>query len=99
MVSIKGSKFTIRNYKLSDEESLSKNANNINIVRNLRDRFPYPYTIHHANDYINSAIKNNSTTYAIEVDLAAVGGIGAFFGENEHRKSVELGILQIYISN
>jgi len=46
---------TIRDWRFGDEESLTLNANNPNVWRNLRDAFPHPYTRADAERWINSA--------------------------------------------
>lgn len=38
----------LRPWQTSDASSLSKYANNKKIADNLRDAFPYPYTLHDA---------------------------------------------------
>lgn len=50
---IKGDKFLLRPFQLTNKLSLVKHANNKNISDNLRDRFPYPYTEKDAEWFIN----------------------------------------------
>jgi RimJ/RimL family protein N-acetyltransferase len=58
----------------------------------LRDRFPYPYTLAEAEDWLRSVVGvMPETSFAIAVDGAAVGGIGITLGEDIHRRTAELG--------
>jgi ribosomal-protein-alanine N-acetyltransferase len=89
---IKANKFSIREWKWSDEESIVKNANNFNVSRNLRNHFPHPYTIDDAKNWLNKVTEQkNSTNYAISIDSVAVGGIGIILGSAEHINSAEIG--------
>jgi [ribosomal protein S5]-alanine N-acetyltransferase len=84
--------FRLRAWRHGDEQSLAHHANNPKIYRNVRDRFPHPYTLADAEHWI--AIANADTplaNFAIEVDGAAVGGIGLMLKEDVMRKSVEIG--------
>jgi RimJ/RimL family protein N-acetyltransferase len=83
---------TIRDWRFGDEESLTLNANNPNVWRNLRDAFPHPYTRADAERWINSAASGTPTTsFAIEVGGSAVGGIGIVPGVDIYRRSAEIG--------
>ena len=70
--------YLLREWKLSDKESLAENANNINIWNNVRDYFPYPYTVEDGVQFINMVLSKEPpfTDFAIDVDRKAVGGIG-----------------------
>jgi hypothetical protein len=46
----------VRAWEDTDAESLAANANNRKISRNLRDAFPYPYSVADANAFIRSAL-------------------------------------------
>jgi ribosomal-protein-alanine N-acetyltransferase len=89
---LKLEKFTIRNWQAGDESSLVHHANNRKIWRNVRDRFPHPYSLEDAIWWIRFA---NSETpvanFAIEVDGAAVGGIGLILRDDIYRLSAEIG--------
>jgi ribosomal-protein-alanine N-acetyltransferase len=89
---IKCDKCILRNWKSSDIESLVKNANNHKIARNLRDAFPYPYTIEDGKEWLEFA-KNGEWGYkfAITINDEAVGGIGLIVGNDIERKSSEVG--------
>ena len=86
--------FILRDWKMEDAASVAHYANNEKIASNLRDAFPYPYTVADANCYIISCIDDSvgrKLCRAIEVDGKAVGSIGIFLGTDVYRKSAELG--------
>ncbi|MGB9936815.1 MAG: GNAT family N-acetyltransferase [Methanobacterium sp.] len=80
----------LRSWKPSDIENLVKNANNLKIASNMRDGFPFPYTLAHGRHWISVAM-NNSNFFAITVDDEAIGGIGIAIGEDIERISAEVG--------
>lgn len=85
-------KCTIREWRPGDEDSLVLHANNRNVSRNLRDAFPYPYTLADAKNWIETAGSADPlTSFAIEVDASAVGGIGIVLKDDIYRKSAEIG--------
>jgi RimJ/RimL family protein N-acetyltransferase len=82
----------LRRWGAGDEESLVQQANNQRIWRNLRDRFPNPYTLEDARIWIAIAsVTEPQTNFAITVDEMAVGGIGILLQEDVHRRSAEIG--------
>ena len=84
----------IREWKKSDAAALAAALSNKNILNNLRDGLPYPYTEIDAEEYINSVLDsdpNDTFAYAIDVDGRAVGSIGAFRQGNIHFRTAELG--------
>jgi [ribosomal protein S5]-alanine N-acetyltransferase len=83
---------TIRPWRLDDAESLAKHANNRKVWLALRDLFPHPYTIQDAHEFLQRATSEQPTTkFCIEVDGAAVGGIGIRLGQDVHRHTATLG--------
>lgn len=86
--------FILREWRQEDAEEIAKAANNPNIAGNLRNTFPYPYSLEDAKWYVNDCISNegkNQITRAIEVDGKAVGSIGIFVKSDVYEKSGELG--------
>ncbi|MGI8893104.1 MAG: GNAT family N-acetyltransferase [Bacteroidia bacterium] len=82
----------IRCWEAGDEQSLVENANNFNVSKNLKDSFPYPYTLNDANDWINfNILKKTKTNFALVVDGCAVGGIGLHEKEDIFCKNMEIG--------
>jgi RimJ/RimL family protein N-acetyltransferase len=83
---------TLRSWRDDDAESLSKYANNRKIWRNLRDSFPFPYTLDEAEDWVDIAgSQEPETNFAIVVDDEAVGGVGLELKDDVFRKSAEMG--------
>lgn len=84
----------LRKWDAGDAEDIARFANNPNVARNLRDAFPYPYTLQDAKTYIEGCLTAEETgklCRAIAVDGRAVGSIGVFPGSDVYRKSAELG--------
>ncbi len=87
-----GERVTLRAWKATDATSLAKHANNAKVARQLRDRFPHPYTIADARQFIQSVSGSRPTMlFAMVVDGEAVGGIGFFPGADVERFSAEIG--------
>lgn len=85
---------TIREWKIEDAAGLADMLNNKNILNNLRDGLPYPYTKSDAQEYITqmlSADKTKTFAFAITVDDRAVGSIGVFRCDNIHFRTAEMG--------
>jgi RimJ/RimL family protein N-acetyltransferase len=83
----------IRSWRPEDVPSLVRHANNRRVWRNLRDRFPHPYTASDADDWIRHAARAAPQThFAIAVDGEAVGGIGLDLQTDVFRRSAEIGI-------
>ncbi len=77
---------TIRPWRLDDAESLTRHANNRKIWLALRDIFPHPYTSQDACKFLERTISEESAMkFCIEVNGAAVGGIGVHLGNDVHR--------------
>lgn len=86
--------FTLRKWRWQDAEDVARYANNENIAKNLRDAFPYPYTLEDAKDYVEGCVREDETKQlcrAIVVEGHAVGSIGIFREEDVYRMSAELG--------
>lgn len=67
----------LRPWADGDVEALVRHANDRDVSRNLRDRFPFPYTEADARGWIAIAAEPDPlTNVAIEVDGEAVGGVG-----------------------
>jgi ribosomal-protein-alanine N-acetyltransferase len=87
-----GDRCIVRPWRQGDARTLVKHANNANVARQLRDRFPHPYTLGDARTFIEGvAGARPLTTFAIEVDGEAVGGIGFSPGTDVERFAAEIG--------
>jgi len=83
---------TLRPWRTSDGSSLVKYANNPNVARQLRDRFPHPYTAADARQFIQSLAHARPTmAFAITIGGEAVGGAGFAPGADVERYSAEVG--------
>ncbi len=83
---------TRRPWHPDDVAALVRHANNRNIWRNVRDRFPHPYTAEAAEMWISIAHTNPyEPAFAIAVNGEAGGGIGLIFGQDIDRRSAEIG--------
>lgn len=82
----------VRPWAESDAESLQRHANNREVSRHLRDRFPFPYGIEQARAFLGSvATEPSPTVWAIEVGGEAAGGIGLQLNTDVERVSAEIG--------
>lgn len=84
----------IRKWKLEDAETLALLLNNKNIMNNLRDGLPYPYTKKDAEEYIQamlSADPDKTYAFAIVWENQVIGSIGIFRQENIHNRTAEMG--------
>ena len=82
----------IREIIESDKYSIAKYANNKKIAENLRDSFPFPYTLEDAENWLvvlNDNIPKRS--YAIANDEELIGAIGIEPCRDVNRLSGELG--------
>lgn len=86
------SRCIVRPWTSADAESLQRHANNRNVSKHLRDRFPFPYEAHHAATFLSRVAEQaEPTAWAIEVDGEAVGGIGIEMHADVERVSAEIG--------
>ncbi len=82
----------VREWRETDRESLLRYANNRKVWRNLKDRFPHPYTDKDADAWfaLNRAHPER-TNWAVEVDGQAIGGIGLMPMDDVHSRSAHIG--------
>ncbi len=83
----------IRSWRPEDIPSLVRHANNRRVWRNLKDRFPHPYTVTDAEQWICQATAATPEThFTIAIDGQSVGGIGLDLHGDVFRRSAEIGI-------
>lgn len=83
---------TVRDWQLTDAEQLCEVANNPNVARYLRDRFPNPYRLADAREHLDRmAGQTSPQLFAIVVDGRIAGGIGCHPGADIERCSAEIG--------
>jgi RimJ/RimL family protein N-acetyltransferase len=83
---------SVRPFRSEDADAVARHANDPGIGENIRDGFPSPYLLEHAEGFIahvNGA--ERVTTFAVCVDGAAAGCLGFTFGDNVNRYSAEVG--------
>lgn len=79
---------------MADVPDLVRHANDRDVSRNLRDRFPFPYAEADAQGWLALVAERDPVTnVAIEVDGAAVGGIGLELRDPDdvERRTAEIG--------
>lgn len=82
----------VRSWEWRDRDAIVRHANNRNVSINLRDRFPYPYTIRDARFWLEHVVGHQpETNFAIDVAGEAVGGIGFTVQNDVARRSAEIG--------
>jgi len=83
---------TVRRWVRTDAPAIVRHANDREVWRNLRDRFPHPYTPADADAWLGWVTRTDPAThFAIEVDGEAAGGIGFTLGEDVHVRLAEIG--------
>ena len=87
-----GGDFCVRHLHRDDARSLSDSANDREVWLNLRDRFPHPYTLRNAQEWINLVESAKPELhFAISVEGEVAGGIGLMTQSDVSRKSAEIG--------
>ena len=82
----------LRPFDAADAESLAHHGNDHDVWKNLRDRFPHPYTLADAESYLAHVASHPVlTSFAIVVDDKAIGGISLMLGDDIARQSAEVG--------
>ncbi len=84
--------FSIRPVHKDDAESIAKHANNYNIWKHLRDYFPHPYTLQHAEAFIAETMQQDPPwNFVIATKNEAIGCIGLNPQQDVHRYTAEIG--------
>jgi len=83
----------LRPWSIRDAAELAAIANNKDIADNLRDMFPFPYSIKDARKWLNIILPENFPPrfFAVTVDTFLVGSIGIVSKEDIYRKNFEIG--------
>lgn len=84
----------MRKWMPADAADVAFYANNEKIAANLRNVFPYPYTLEDAEAYVNSCASDpeeRQICRAVLIDGRAAGSVGIFCGQDVYDKSAELG--------
>ena len=84
--------YVLRDFRISDVDSLVRHANDPMVARWLRERFPSPYTRHDATTWIRHRLAERpATNLAIANAHELIGGIGLELEQDVYRHSAELG--------
>jgi len=82
----------VRSWRPADAGAIVEHADDRLVWLSLRDQFPHPYTRRDARRFLASVVgARPETNFAIEVDGAAVGGIGFRIQTDVERIGAELG--------
>jgi RimJ/RimL family protein N-acetyltransferase len=83
----------LRPWAISDASNLAIVANNKKIAENVRDGFPFPYSVRDAHDWLNIILPENYPPrfFAIISDRQLVGSIGIITKTDVYRKNLEIG--------
>lgn len=89
---LRGERCALRPWRPADADAIVLHANNPNVARQLRDRFPHPYTRSDALAFLK-AVGNAPALTNLAIDVAgdAVGGVGFVPGSDIERYSAEVG--------
>jgi len=92
-VEIQCPRVLLRPWRRGDEAALVRHADNPRIWRNLRDRFPHPYTWSDAVEWIRSVEDQGEPTlhFAIVLDGEAIGSVGLERFADVERRVAEIG--------
>ena len=83
----------LRPWSISDAAQLALIADNKKIAENLRDGFPFPYSVKDARDWLNIILPENYPPkfFAITIDKELAGSIGIVSKTDIYRKNFEIG--------
>ena len=71
---LRGERCVLRRWRAKDIGSLVQHANNMNVSRYLRDRFPYPYTRKDARAFLAGATGAGADDTKLAIDVDGRGG-------------------------
>lgn len=87
-----GSTFTLRGWRHGYETSLQEHADDPNVSAYLFDRYPNPYTLKDAEDWVAYCMEQDPlVNFAIDVDGQVVGGIALELRADVYRKTPLIG--------
>jgi RimJ/RimL family protein N-acetyltransferase len=84
--------YCIRSFELIDKAAIVKYANNYNVSKYLRERFPFPYTEMDAEEWLMFACNQDPEyNFAIADEKELIGGIGIHPQDDVYKFSCEIG--------
>ncbi|MEO7312565.1 MAG: GNAT family protein [Chitinophagaceae bacterium] len=82
----------LRHWHMDDAGELAQMLNNKNVVANLRDGIPFPYTVKDATDFlVNVAPAQQAIHFCVDVNRHVAGSISIFPKNDVYRKTAEIG--------
>ena len=83
----------LRPWSITDAPTLALIADNKKIADNLRDGFPFPYSLKDAHNWLNLILPENIPPrfFAITIDKKLIGSIGIVAKTDIYRKNFEIG--------
>jgi RimJ/RimL family protein N-acetyltransferase len=82
----------LRAWQKEDAAALASIANNKKVWLNVRDRFPHPYTITNALEWIaRESIQQPPQNFGVIYNGSVAGGIGVILKDDVYKKSIEIG--------
>lgn len=93
MTELRGGLSSLRPFRRGDEDDLVRHADDREVWRGVKDRFPHPYTRADAEEWISRCLEEGepTRTFAIAVDGQVVGCIGLETRGDIYRLGAELG--------
>lgn len=89
---LKGQGFTLRGWQTSDVTALQRNADNNKVSACLLDRFPHPYTMDDAVEWVNLMVRQNPLlVFVIDIEGELAGCIGIELRADVYRKCALVG--------
>ena len=79
MLRLMGDRCTVRSWRKTDADALVRHADNINVAKHLRDRFPHPYTEGHAKFFLKHAAAGEDPTNLASTSMAVPSAPSATF--------------------
>jgi [ribosomal protein S5]-alanine N-acetyltransferase len=83
----------LRPWSIEDAPQLAEIANNRNIADNVRDLFPFPYSIRDARKWLRSILPANAPplNFAVVIDNVIAGNIGLLTKDDIYIRNIEIG--------
>lgn len=82
----------LRPWRREDASQLAAIANNKKIWLNVRDRFPHPYTVNDALEWIAYCSQQlPQQNFAVEYKGQVAGSVGVLLKDDVYRKTIEIG--------
>lgn len=89
---LQGNGFKLRGWRHDDVTAIQRHADNPNIYNYLLDRFPHPYTMEAAENWVSAMLAMRPNyNFVIDLDGEACGVIGLEIRDDVYRKSPLLG--------